>query len=336
MGSRANYIVTSGGRHAIYYSHWGAQSIERDFFFGMEPALSLIRSAARVSEIYELAEGGAIIDCDRKSLRLWGEDASNYDPRLRKIWLEMLRLSWEGWEVDWCHERAVGLAKYLGLPLQKFLIEPDRPAIPPTELKLTVAAPELHGIKTLITTYGDGAAVRDVFVSYTHDCFITKGSGLLNEIRSFPTSPLPTEAQWGQYLVFADLTGQKLWISPDARPGYFDPRLQSEIESAWPGWEVHLHDEGMAYHIRLSRRDPRPLQLPVSHHLKCLGGIITSGNVDPEKFLKLGLTGFPTDATVVVNPGFRQKHDFPMPLQKRMDYFLDIVSRWKGMHGDEE
>lgn len=45
MGSRANLIVVDRGRYSMYYSHWGAQDLPSDLFWGPDHAIAHIRVA---------------------------------------------------------------------------------------------------------------------------------------------------------------------------------------------------------------------------------------------------------------------------------------------------
>ena len=43
MGHRANYVVVAGGKRELWYSHWTANSLTRDLFWGPQHALPFIR-----------------------------------------------------------------------------------------------------------------------------------------------------------------------------------------------------------------------------------------------------------------------------------------------------
>ena len=43
MGHRANYTILAGGGSELYVSHWGANRVDRDFFWGPEVALDFVR-----------------------------------------------------------------------------------------------------------------------------------------------------------------------------------------------------------------------------------------------------------------------------------------------------
>ncbi len=120
MGQRANLIIVENRGYAIYYSHWCANTITRDLFWGPENAIDFVRAQRAVDESGWLddvwAEGAAVVDCDGQILVLYGGDDVLYDVPLRRVYLEMLRRVWRGWEVRWAYEGIVEIADYVGYP----------------------------------------------------------------------------------------------------------------------------------------------------------------------------------------------------------------------------
>jgi hypothetical protein len=330
MGDRAFYVVTSNGKHEIFYSHWGSQHICRDFFFGPDVAIDLIRSAAPMDTVFPLAQGGAIIDLDRKVLRAWSNDNIDHEIGLREMWLEMLRLSWPGWDTDWCIERATALAKHLGFPLKEYYIEPNQPDF--IEKALQIKPKTAPGCTFFTVRCCDGR-LHDFLAQYYYYLLVGKGPAIIPEIESQAASPLRTEldSHYHQY-VFIDVAASKVWAAPIAPEGYLIQNLKRKIESVWPGWEWHLHDEGLAFHVRLSGRDPGPLLIPAKDLLERLRSIIMSGDFDPKHLLELGTQGLPTNGTIQINPGFLQRHALRVSKQERERHFERIIALWMDRH----
>jgi len=100
-------------------------TLTRDLFWGAEHALAFIRVQRPVDDAGWLddvwAEGGAVLDLDRKHFLLYGgEDVLN-DVPLRRVYLEWLGRVWNGWTVRWACEGIADLADYVGYPRDKVL-----------------------------------------------------------------------------------------------------------------------------------------------------------------------------------------------------------------------
>ncbi|WCF10723.1 hypothetical protein NDS46_13125 [Paenibacillus thiaminolyticus] len=100
----------------MYYSHWCANTLPRDLFWGPEEALAFIESQQLTEEWLDdrWAEGGVIIDLDQNVLLWYGGEDIMYDVPLRRHLFALMQPLWSGWELRW----AVGMANYLNYPLE--------------------------------------------------------------------------------------------------------------------------------------------------------------------------------------------------------------------------
>lgn len=82
MGQRANLILVEGREYQLFYSHWCANTLPRDLFWGPEHAVAFIRIQRAVDDSGWLdevwAEGGAVVDLDRKHFLLYGGWSSGW------------------------------------------------------------------------------------------------------------------------------------------------------------------------------------------------------------------------------------------------------------------
>jgi len=66
MGQRANLIVVRDNTYDLYYSHWCANTLPKDLFWGEQYAIQFIEMQTRVDEPGWLddvwAEGGAVLE----------------------------------------------------------------------------------------------------------------------------------------------------------------------------------------------------------------------------------------------------------------------------------
>jgi hypothetical protein len=138
MGHRANLILIDQGRYDLFYTHWGALTLPQDLFWGPEHAEQHIRLQEVVEEEQWLdniwAEGGCVMDLDRRVLLLFGGEDVYYEVPLRRVWLDLSRRLWEGWDVRWAHRGVVDMAAHVDYPIDRVIADPiasDEQSHPP-------------------------------------------------------------------------------------------------------------------------------------------------------------------------------------------------------------
>jgi hypothetical protein len=118
MGHRANLVIVENQEHQLFYSHWCANSLDRNLFWGVEHSLAFIRLQEEVNELGWLdevwAEGGVVVDLDNKILLLFGGEDLIYDILLRHFYLQLIQQVWRGWTVKWAYQGIVDIAGYVG------------------------------------------------------------------------------------------------------------------------------------------------------------------------------------------------------------------------------
>ncbi len=130
MGQRANLIVVGEADYELYYSHWRANMLNRDLFWGPKHALAFIRpqrsradGADWLDDVW--AEGGALMDPGRCLLLWWGGEDVLHEVPLRRLQLELMANPWQGWDVRWAHEGIADLADHVGVPRAQVLSPRD-------------------------------------------------------------------------------------------------------------------------------------------------------------------------------------------------------------------
>lgn len=303
MSSRANYVLKDGGRLQIFYSH-GGQHIPRDFFFGPEAALSIVRSSSAVESLLDdvWCEGAALIDLDSQSLLLWGGEEEPRDVQLRELLLELLAISWEGWTVNWAHHGIFDIADVIGTP--RAAVEARKLATEePADRQRLLQGPWTQSwVRTLLTVGFEDGAFSDLLPRYTAEECLGLGRDLLQMIEKMPSQTCPTGAHWCG-TAFLDVTNQLIWLCPTGAFGTHNPRLAGELERVWPGWRVVIHSLGLPYHMLLTGRDPTP-------HLRSETDL-----VDGLRVSILACTHEPLGL-------------FPR-LQQREEYFQYLLSTWQ-------
>ena len=116
MGQRAHYIVKSGERCVMYYTHWRSDMIAKDLMLGPRRFLRFVREFERVEELLPLPllEGCVLIDIDTDSLLFWESSELEQYSVLHR-YLEKLSLEWKGWNVEYASRRMVDIERMTGL-----------------------------------------------------------------------------------------------------------------------------------------------------------------------------------------------------------------------------
>jgi hypothetical protein len=99
-----NYVLDLGGQRLTANTRWGATALPRDVFWGPDPTFDFITSLADEDDhLYDelMCEGAALVDADRTRLLVWGGEDIAYEKPLQSAYLDLLRLNWPGWRVDW-------------------------------------------------------------------------------------------------------------------------------------------------------------------------------------------------------------------------------------------
>ncbi|MEK3913028.1 hypothetical protein [Paenibacillus sp. FSL H7-0331] len=125
MGQRANLIIVSNDTYDLYYSHWCANTLPKDLFWGPQYAIKFIEMQTKVDVSGWLddvwAEGGAVLDLDNKKLVFYGGEDILFDIPLRNLFLSLMNKTWYGWKIEWAYEGILDLASYVGYPKEKVL-----------------------------------------------------------------------------------------------------------------------------------------------------------------------------------------------------------------------
>lgn len=178
MGQRCNLVIVQDGRSELYYSHWGANSLDRDLFWGPEASLAHIR--AQVSEAEgaawlddKWAEGGAVLDVDRQRLTWFGGEDILFELHLRRRLLELMRRSWGAWDVRWAFREIVDIAEAAGHPSSNVLTPKRRVSrlrlaplptdhAPPTLFSVRLADGQLRFVAADFVSHADVGPIERI------------------------------------------------------------------------------------------------------------------------------------------------------------------------------
>lgn len=251
MGHRANLIVVrpDGGRE-LYYSHWRANTLDSDLFFGSSAALAFIRNQRSEAEGAEWldevwAEGGCVLDLSKKLLLWFGGEDVLYDVPLRRVHLELMRELWPGWEIVWAHDHITALASYVGIDPEGLLVDA------PDEDRAFIYQPEEPDWIDTVISYRRGGRWKVHAQDSPFPGFVLCGPALANELESFElpdrfdyaarSQSFPT----GGIHVDADAGTVDVW---SAAP-YAD--FERRLEAAWSGWTARWNRDRFEAHLEI-------------------------------------------------------------------------------------
>jgi hypothetical protein len=253
VGHRANLILVKGREYRLFYSHWGANTLTRDLFWGPRHAAAFIRIQRAVDDSGWLdevwAEGGALLDLDRKHFLFYGGDDVLLDVPLRRIYLALLAQVWKGWAVRWAYEGIGDLADYVGSPRDRVLRQDNQDT---TDGMLTPPA-EKDWTDLVASVRFDDGTIRLYPLAGDVESYLRSGSKLADNLRTADGLPRLLLDEWttefprgGFHL---DFSAQRLefWVARDA------PDVGNRVARAWPGWETHWHCDH--YEMQLERAE---------------------------------------------------------------------------------
>jgi hypothetical protein len=95
MGHRCNYVYRHDGTRELFYSHWGALTVPRDFFWGLDAARDFLAQHDGCEEDGWLddvfGEGGAALDLDERTLTIYGGEIYG---AARDLLVDLMRAVW--------------------------------------------------------------------------------------------------------------------------------------------------------------------------------------------------------------------------------------------------
>lgn len=252
MGQRANLIIVESGGYSLYYSHWCANTITRDLFWGPQHAIDFVRAQRAVDESGWLnnvwAEGAAVIDCDHRVLLLYGGEDVLYDVPLRRIYLGMLRRVWRGWDIRWAHEGIAEIADYVGYPRINVISTDDDMHTSDGAL----SPPEEHDWTDLVGSFRSADDRLQLYpLAGDVEFYLLAGPRL--EVQRHCSNALeyvPLD-QWvkdgfptGGFHI--DLTSKRVdyWTAKDV------PDVPRQVSEIWNGWNVTWHRDEFEFQLK--------------------------------------------------------------------------------------
>ncbi|MGY4653752.1 hypothetical protein [Mycobacterium sp. URHB0021] len=120
MGNRVNFVIVKDHDWQLYYSHWAGCRILDALIGGPELALRYAASLRRCEKNEwcpsTWADGGAVVDVDRRRILFFGESLM-VEMNERRALMGVLATVWSDYEICWAYDGTTELAGYVGASL---------------------------------------------------------------------------------------------------------------------------------------------------------------------------------------------------------------------------
>jgi hypothetical protein len=231
MGNRANYVIVKDGDWQLYYSHWAGCRMLDALIGGPELALRYAQSLRHCEKCEWTdplwADGGAVVDLDRRRLLFFGDELM-VGMAERRAMMTVLAAVWPDYAVGWAYDGTVELAGYVGAELPPDTSETR----PPLEL-----AHYRNALCHLVSVVDDADKVRmwplrwDVSPSWHGPALIDKLPG--RGVRRLTLGVIPSGG------VHIDVSRKTLgaWQTADTT-GVFQA-----LPELWRGWQTECWED---------------------------------------------------------------------------------------------
>jgi hypothetical protein len=250
VGQRANLLIVEDGQYQLFYSHWCANTLPRDLFWGPQYAVKFIRMQREVDESGWLdevwAEGAAIVDVDKQTLLLFGGENILYDVPLRRVYLELLSRTWKTWHIRWTYEGVAAIADYVGYPRTKVLSTREE------EVACSLAPPKEKGWTDIVASIRWAKdQVRLYPLAGDPEAYLFSGPSLLNlaevarGLDRLPLDEWTSDFPTGGFHIEVPSQTVEFWTAKDA------PDVVARVAKHWSDWTVRWHQD--AYEFQAER-----------------------------------------------------------------------------------
>ena len=335
MGQRANLIIVENGRYELYYDHWCANSLDSYLFWGVYETVSFIREHDKSGSEYWLddvwCEGAVLVDLDNKKLLFFGGEDIMFNIPLRRVYLELLKEIWEGYEVNWAFEGIIDLARYVGYNWEKLLNRTEETNRDITDAFENEGDYYITGVFSLAHET-EGLSIFPIY-SYENNLLfcsdetvLTYISKLKSNLEVFKNGKYETDC-FPNFGMHVDMKKRELifWESDTTHADYY-----KKIENFWPGWEISYLYDNYHEHAELIKSD---VVFPKTDHKKCIAqikSIVCSENKNPVDMVDNLITALKNsgEKDIKVSSAVYDANYFNIPENSRDIIFETAVTKY--------
>lgn len=252
MGQRANLVIVKQGGYDLYYSHWCANTLPGDLFWGPQHAISFIEAQTKVGNTDWLddiwAEGGVVVDEEKKVLLFFGGEEELRSIPYRRIFLKLMQKVWGNWEFRWANEGIIDIAEYVGVPKEVVLAGKEDDDL----VGKSLAPPEeKNWLDTIVSIAFDDEETLIFPLQGGIEVFLLHGPELLQSCdRSFGYK----EFRVGEWTRDFPVSGFHLDLNDkqiDIWHANTFSNIIQEMNELWPDWKVYQHND--RYEVQIEK-----------------------------------------------------------------------------------
>lgn len=251
MGQRANLVIVENKQYKIFYSHWCANSLDKDLFWGVEHSLAFIRLQDEVDESGWLdevwAEGGAVVDLDNKMLLFFGGEDILYNVPLRRFYLQLLKQVWKGWRVEWANRGIVDIAEYVGYQSDRVLSNTE------DDYSSNLNPPEQKDWTNIVGSFEFNDGQIYLFpLGYHVTYYLYAGTQLINYcqkengLRTLNLQDWKQDFPLGGFHINIPSKTLDFWSANDL------PSIENRLSLIWAGWTINWHRDRYENQLKLT------------------------------------------------------------------------------------
>ena len=253
MGARASYIIITENNQEYFYHHWGAPKILSNIFWGPKSSDTYIRALSPSDGILDDAfcEGAVSMNLLKKELLFFAISEDIISNNLKRIYLALLKLIWDGWSVRWAKNELYTIIHQLGLPQDDY-INSD----PYMDFDLSME--DIRISKTwrpqTVITIKSNEELRHYVSGFSAIILLYQGAKMFDMIASFEQNEIKPETVLNQYLshLFIDLADKQIYHCCESERHY---SFHKVLDEKWPDWTLIEHNQGMYKHSLLCGLD---------------------------------------------------------------------------------
>jgi hypothetical protein len=234
----------------LFYSHWGAQHVDRQLAAGPVYAQRFAEAQQEtdprtgwLNDVW--SEGGYVMDTTAGHLVFYGGFEFMHELDYRRAFFALLGQSWPGWRIDWAFGEIADLATCVGVDVDALRAR-EAPAFAASDAvgRVPSTVDISEGFWALMTARdSSGQVTAWPLDNLVRDHTIWAGEAL--------ASALPSEGAVREYVgrppsfgLHLDLPGRRLgWWTASTCVAYED------VARRWPGWQVEFWQDRYERHV---------------------------------------------------------------------------------------
>lgn len=336
MGHRANLVLVDDAGYELFYCHWCATTIPQSLFWGPDIAQAWVTQQQLcpdkdcwLDETW--AEGGAVIDRAKKQVFFYGggydDEDIRYDIPRRRLFLNLMRQVWRGWNIQWAYSQFRDIAQYVGYPIEDVQTS-ETSSVFSGEITLTEPE-ELAGFGVIISIRLDDHSLRLCAIDSNGDALLRYDERLVAAMRDQVHRTEMDLDRPGQLFpkggLHIDVPTKKLslWTTEDIKP-------MNALPHYWPGWEIDWLKDNFEAHLALT--DNR-LRFPAVSDEQMLSRFETilmgQDHGALPGFLSMLEKLKQEGKTIAANPSALYENLFELEIERRRQIFDHAVETWK-------